>query len=351
MVLATAAIIALAPDAWLERRLVTAEDGAAPPALVAREHAAPLAPVPEGPVVPVEAAAQPAPASAAHAAREPVPAPWAHAPSMLAGAPLPPYTTASAALLMDEASGAVLYHHNGHTKLPPASLTKIATAIVAIERGNLDEWVTSYVDSRTMRGSTVMGLIPGDQFTLRDLLYGLMLPSGNDAALAIGRHVSGSDAAFVAEMNALVQRLGLRDSYFANPHGLSGSGHGASAYDLAMLSRYAMTLPDFRVIVAAPSWTANGSRRIPMFNLMNGVLYGVPGADGVKSGYTRSAGRTMVASATRDGQRLYAVVMNDAAREADVYALLQWGFTAFEWSDVSVALSQESGAAAPAPAS
>jgi D-alanyl-D-alanine carboxypeptidase (penicillin-binding protein 5/6) len=270
---------------------------------------------------------------------------------MLAGAALPPYTTAAAALLMDESSGAVLYHHNGHAKLPPASLTKIATAIVAIERGNLDDWVTSTVDSRTMRGSTVMGLIPGDQFTLRDLLYGLMLPSGNDAALAIGRHVAGSDAAFVAEMNALVERLDLRDSYFANPHGLSGMGHGASAYDLAMLSRYAMTLPEFRAIVAAPTWTASGSRQIPMFNLMNGILHGVPGADGVKSGYTRSAGRTMVASATRNGQRLYAVVMNDAAREADVYALLEWGFAAFEWDDVSVALSPESGSAAPAPAS
>jgi D-alanyl-D-alanine carboxypeptidase (penicillin-binding protein 5/6) len=289
-------------------------------------------------------------AAAPEKPRELVPAAWTAVPRMAAGAPLPPYTYGAAALLLDEGSGEVLYHHNGHTPLGPASLTKIATAIVAIERSNLDDWVTSNVDSRTMRGSTVMGLIPGDQFTLRDLLYGLMLPSGNDAALAIGRHVSGSDAEFVAEMNALLDRLGLTESHFANPHGLNGPGHATSAYDLAMLSRYAMTLPDFRAIVAAQSWTASGSRRIPMYNLMGGVLYAVPGADGIKSGYTRTAGRTMVASATRNGRRLFAVVLNDSAREADVAALLNWGFAAFEWQTATVATVPEPAPLEPPPA-
>src|SRR5205823_13637547 len=121
-----------------------------------------------------------------------------------------------------------------------------------------DQWVTNDVDSRAMRGSTVMGLIPGDQFTLRDLLYGMILPSGNDAALAIGRAVSGSDAAFVEQMNALVERLGLNESHFVNPHGLNAVGHETSAYDLAVLARYAMTLPEFRTIVSTTAWTARG---------------------------------------------------------------------------------------------
>jgi D-alanyl-D-alanine carboxypeptidase len=177
-----------------------------------------------------------------------------------------------------------------------------------------------------------------------------MLPSGNDAALAIARHVAGSDAAFVAEMNALIERLGLTESRFVNPHGLGGAGHASSAHDLAMLARYAMTLPEFRAVVSAPAWTASGSRNVPMYNLMNGVLYGVPGADGVKSGYTRSAGRTMVASAVRDGRRLYAVVLNDPAREADVLALLNWGFSAFDWQDAAVALGPELPALEPPPA-
>ncbi len=232
--------------------------------------------------------------------------------------------------MIDEASGAVLYDKDAHLALPPASLTKIATAIVALERGDLDAWVDIDVDSRTMRGSTVMGLIPGDRFRLVDLLYGMMLPSGNDAALAIGRHISGSDFAFVAEMNALLGRLGLRDSHFANPHGLGNRDHVVSAYDLAMLSRYAMTLPGFYELVNARSWTARGSRTLSFSNI-NSLLGFYAGADGIKTGYTRSAGSTLAASAWRDGHRVYVVVLNSPSRYEDARLLLNWAFANFAW--------------------
>jgi D-alanyl-D-alanine carboxypeptidase len=259
----------------------------------------------------------------------PVPAAWAAAPERT-GRSEPPEISALAAIVLDEASAGVLYEKNAREMLPPASLTKIVTAVLALERGDPDAWVDIDVDGQNMPRSTVMGIVPGDRFRLRDLLYGLMLPSGNDAALAIGRHISGSDEAFVAEMNALAPRLGLGESHFANPHGLGSPGHAASAYDLAMFSRYAMMVPGFADIVRAPVWTAQGSRTLSFGNI-NRFLFNYQGADGIKTGYTRSAGQTLVASATRQGQRLYVVVMNAPARDSDARRLLDWAFSEYRW--------------------
>ena len=273
----------------------------------------------------------PAPAPAPVVAAEPLPRPWAPAPALKdRAAPAPP-VSAFAAVVVDEASNTVLFDKDAHLALAPASVTKIATLILALEHGDLDQWVVTDVDSASMRGSTVMGLEPGDGFPLRDLLYGLMLPSGNDAALAIGRTVAGSDPAFVAQMNGLLARFGLTDSHFSNPHGLGGPDHNASAYDLAELARYGMSLPGFREISTAPFWTARGTRNIPLSNI-NTFLYGYRGADGVKTGYTRRAGPTMVASATRDGHRLFAVVLNAPDRNNDAGKLLTWAFTNFSWA-------------------
>jgi D-alanyl-D-alanine carboxypeptidase len=237
-------------------------------------------------------------------------------------------------VLLDDASGAVLYQSNAHAQLAPASLTKIATAAVALERGNLDGVVEAgEVDSRTFPpDSTVMGLLPGDRFSLRDLLYGLMLPSGNDAAIVIGRTIAGSDPAFVDDMNALASRLGLRDTHFANAHGLAAIAHYSSAYDLAVLCRYAMTLPEFRTIASADQWTAHGSRDLPMYSLITDTRWRIPGSDAGKSGFTDSAGRTLVISAERDGHRLYAVLLNDKYTEDDAAALIDWGFANFAWT-------------------
>ena len=135
-----------------------------------------------------------------------------------------------------------------------------------------------------------------------------MLPSGNDAALAIGRHLTGSDEGFVFAMNTLLHRLGLEDSNFENPHGLDEAGHRASAYDLAMLARYGMTLPEFESVVGETYWTAQGSRTLTMHN-GNRLLGSYPDVDGVKTGFTDEAGLTLVASATREGRRLFVVLL------------------------------------------
>lgn len=242
-----------------------------------------------------------------------------------------PAVNASAVLVMDEASGAVLFEQNAEAQLAPASLTKIATAVVALQAGGLERWHdTIATDSRTMTSSTVMGLVSGDYFTLRDLLYGLMLPSGNDAAIEIARKVSGSEAAFVADMNHLAQTLNLQETHFQNPHGLGASNHVTSAYDLAVLTRYAFTVPGFAELAAARSWVARGGRTIAMANL-NSLVNSYPGADGVKVGYTRRAGRTLVASATRNGHRVIVVILNDNESQADGAKLLDWAFAGHQW--------------------
>jgi D-alanyl-D-alanine carboxypeptidase (penicillin-binding protein 5/6) len=243
---------------------------------------------------------------------------------------LVPYVDAAAVVIMDEASGAVLWENNSEAPLAPASLTKIATAVIALQSGGLDRVFTSDVDSKAMTGQSVMGLVPGDQFTLHDLLYGLMLPSGNDAALVIARGIAGSDAAFVAKMNLLATALGLMETRFVNPHGLSASGHETSAYDLAVLTRYAMSVPGFAELAGAYSWTARGSRTIGMYNA-NAFVSRYSGGDGVKVGYTRRAGHTLVASATRSGHRVYAVLLNAPNSQADAAKLLDWAFANYTW--------------------
>ena len=184
-------------------------------------------------------------------------------------------------LVVDDASGAMLAEKNARQRLAPASLTKITTAILAIEGMEPATVVTTDVDSRTMIDSSVMGLVPGDCFTVNDLLYGLMLPSGNDVALALGRYEAGSDAAFVHKMNTLVKRLGLTDTTYTDPHGLDDPQHLSSAYDIAMLSRYGMSLPQFRSVVKTTSYTARGSRTLSMLNT-NSLLSSYANADGVK---------------------------------------------------------------------
>ncbi len=258
----------------------------------------------------------------------PPPRPSSAAPTLIGVAA--PSVDAAAAVVVDEASGAVLFDLNAHARLAPASLTKIATAILAIEGSDLDGWVANQIDFRDMPGSSLMGLLPGDCFPVRDLLHGLMLPSGNDAALALAQHLAGSEDAFAASMNALVARLGLAETRFENPHGLDAAGHLSSAYDLAMLARYGMALPDFAATVGAPGWTAVGSREVTMRNV-NRFLTSYPDADGVKTGFTGDAGRTLVASATRDGRRLYVVLLDAPSRFDDAAALLDWAFAQHRW--------------------
>jgi D-alanyl-D-alanine carboxypeptidase (penicillin-binding protein 5/6) len=243
---------------------------------------------------------------------------------------LPPPLTAQAAVVVDGDTGRVLLDLGAHQRRPPASTTKIMTAILAIERGGLDETVVSDVDATHMTGSSVMGLRPGVAITVRDLLYGLMLPSGNDAAVQLAEHDGGSVGAFVDGMNAKARELGLLDTHYVNPHGLSDSQHYSSAYDLARLARFAMRNPQFAEIVIARRWHLSPPSDYDLTN-GNTLLGAYPGADGVKIGWTEDAGWTLVASAVRNGHRLFVTVLNSRDRDADAAALLDWAFGTYDW--------------------
>ncbi len=248
----------------------------------------------------------------------------------------PPRVTARQIAVVDEASGLLLYGLDPHASEPPASTTKIATAAVALERASdLDAKVRVTVDGGAMAvrdGSSIMGLVPGSQLSVRTLLYGLLLPSGNDAAEQLALALAPSREQYVAWMNDLASRLGLHDTRFRNPSGLDDDGHEASAYDLAQLARYAMRNPTFRAIVSTTSYRAEGL----LLEGHNPLLGAYPGADGVKTGSTDLAGRTMVASATRNGHRVYVVVMHSDDLLADCSALFDWSWRSFAWSAVAV---------------
>jgi D-alanyl-D-alanine carboxypeptidase (penicillin-binding protein 5/6) len=255
------------------------------------------------------------------------------------GRPLPvaPEISAKAAIVVEYPSGRILYEKGSRERLPMASTTKIATAILAIEYGKLSDVVT--VGPKDLVRGSKMGLRDGEQQTLKNLLYGLMLPSGNDAAMTIARHLGTVSApkgmstgdpmrTFVAMMNRRVERMGLKDTHFANPHGLDAKGHYSSAYDLVSLTWYAMRFDTFNEIVKQPSYNAPGH---PLKNI-NKLIGTYSGADGVKTGYTRRAGLCLISSATRNGKRVIAVVLNAPKWTEDSGALLDYGFATLDAS-------------------
>jgi len=246
----------------------------------------------------------------------------------------PPPITAQAAVVVDAESGEVLWGLNEHERRAPASTTKIMTGILAIEAGDLDRVVTAEVDASQMVGSSVMGLRPGVQITVRDLLYGLMLPSGNDAAVELARAVDGDIGRFVDRMNRKAAELGLRDTHFMNPHGLDKRDHFSSAHDLAMLGRYAMGNEMFRQVAGAQYWQLSPPSDYGLAN-GNTLLNPATGVDGVKIGWTGRAGWTFVASAVRDGRRLIVTVLNSQDRNADAGALLDWAYASHDWIGVT----------------
>lgn len=238
----------------------------------------------------------------------------------------PPDLSAAAALLADETTGQVLLEKNAHERRAVASTTKIMTALVTLERARLDEEVV-VSPAAAYTGGNVVGLVPGERLTVWSLLHGLLLNSGNDAATALAEHVAGSVAAFAELMNAKAQALGMADTHFVNPHGLDAEGHYSTAYDLWLLTREAMRNPTFREIVAKATWT-EGTRT---YVNLNPLLLRYPGADGVKTGTSDWAGECLVASATRRGHRLVAVVLHSQDRYGDAAALLDYGFAAYDW--------------------
>ncbi|OMF91989.1 D-alanyl-D-alanine carboxypeptidase family protein [Paenibacillus sp. FSL R7-0273] len=236
-------------------------------------------------------------------------------------------THARAAALIDVESGRLLYSSRGDEPMLIASLTKIMTAIVAIENGDLTSEVKVGKNAFAKEGSSLY-LKLGEEMLLEDMLYGLMLRSGNDAATAIAEHVGGSEQGFVHLMNAKAEELGLKNTHFANPHGLDAEGHYSSANDMAVLTAYAMHNPAFKEIVKTQEKTADNPYEKWDYKWANKnkMLRLYEGADGVKTGYTKKAMRCLVSSATRGGQQLVAVTLNDGNDWNDHAALLNFGF-------------------------
>jgi D-alanyl-D-alanine carboxypeptidase (penicillin-binding protein 5/6) len=252
----------------------------------------------------------------------------------------PPEVRAGAAVLADLDTGQVLYGANQGERLPIASLTKIMTALVTLERARPSEVVTvsaGAADPGPVVGVSQLGLVPGERITVEQLLYALLLQSANDAALALAEHVSGTVESFVTAMNRRAQRLGLTATRFASPNGLDDVGY-SSAGDLAAITRAAFDEPLFAQIVETkyhtePPPQAGGVPRT--IQNRNVLLWLYPGATGVKTGFTSAAGFCVVATAERNGLRLVAVVLGEPAEPfSDAAALLNYGFTAFEHREV-----------------
>ena len=227
-------------------------------------------------------------------------------------------------ILMEEKSGKVLVEKNSHLEMPIASTTKIMTALIAIERGNLDKLVEVSDESINIEGSSIY-LKHGELISLRDLLYGLMLRSGNDSAVAIACEVSGSEAEFVNLMNKKAKEIGAYNTNFVNPHGLHNENHYSSAYDLALITREAFKSKDFEEIAKAKSYRSSREENSYFVN-KNKTIFEYDGGDGVKIGYTTSSGRCLVSSATKDNMRLIAVSLKAGDWFNDNYKLMDYGF-------------------------
>ena len=245
-----------------------------------------------------------------------------------------PGLKARSAILMDFKTGQVLYENKARLRCAPASTTKIMTAILAVESGRLDE-VAKVSPRAASTGGSSMHLYPGQLITIRELLTGLLLRSGNDAAVAIAEYLAGSEAAFVEQMNRKALIIGAGDTHFCNPHGLSTAGHYSSAYDLALMARYALASPLFAEIVGTKETTIDwqdrrGQEKDINLRNTNKLLWMLEEADGVKTGTTSAAGPCLVSSATRANQKLIAVVLHDTSRWYDSMQLLKYGFDNFE---------------------
>lgn len=245
-----------------------------------------------------------------------------------------PRIFSASAIIIDKSTGRVLYEKNGYSRRPMASTTKIMTAILALENGKLFDTVTVSQRSARVGGSNIH-LVKGEKISLNDLLYGLMLSSGNDAAIAIAEHIGGSVENFAELMTNKAHAIGAANSAFKTPHGLDKDGHYSTAYDLAIMARYALKIKKFAEIVSTRQTVISNGKRLSNTNEM---LNGYPGADGVKTGYTGKGGRCLVTSATRNGWQLISVVLGSASRQiraSDSSKLLNYAFNNYKMININ----------------
>ncbi|MGB8956133.1 MAG: D-alanyl-D-alanine carboxypeptidase family protein, partial [Tumebacillaceae bacterium] len=245
--------------------------------------------------------------------------------------------SAQSAAVVDVQTGRLLYEKNGDERMLIASLTKVITAIVAIESGvDLNSEVTVSSRAAGKEGSSIY-LKVGEKQKLIDLLYAVMLRSGNDAATAVAEHVGKTEAKFVEMMNAKVAELGLTGTHFANPHGLDAKEHYSTAHDMAILTAYALRNPTFAEIVRTqvkkiPMPGESWDRK--MYN-KNKMLTRYDGADGVKTGYTKAAGRCLASSATKDGRQLVVLTLDASSDWVDHERLLDYGFQTYHSQSIA----------------
>ena len=238
-----------------------------------------------------------------------------------------PDVTAHAAILIEAVSGRVLYEKNANVQKPPASTTKIATAILALEMGKPQEEAKVSLRAASVGGSSLY-LSPGEELYLIDLIKGALVKSGNDAAVTIAEHVAGSEALFSYCLNQKVRLVGGWQTNFVNPHGMPREEHYSSARDLALLARYALQNPAFAEIVRMREITipCQDGQWVRTLTNTNKLLEKYPWADGVKTGTTIAAGACLVGSATKNGHHLITVVLHSGDRFSDTINLLEYGF-------------------------
>ncbi|HHY26651.1 MAG TPA: D-alanyl-D-alanine carboxypeptidase [Desulfitobacterium dehalogenans] len=248
-----------------------------------------------------------------------------------------PEVSSEGAILIDITTGQTLFAKNSDHPFEPASTTKIMSALIALEKGNLNDMVTagpSVLNQELAQGTRIY-LEPGEQVTLGNLLYALLLNSANDAAVAIAEHIGGDIQGFTDLMNAKAKEIGALNTSFKNPSGLSADGHLTTARDLAMIARFAYQNPVFRDYVKTKTKIIPRNREnIPaeMYNI-NEFIWTDPTVTGMKTGYTSSAGNTYVATAERDGRALLGVVLKSPSKTSiytDMRKLFEYGFTNFE---------------------
>lgn len=232
--------------------------------------------------------------------------------------------SANNAVLIEQSTGRVLFEKDAHSRESIASITKVMTAIIAIESGQLDEKALASRNAIYTEGSSIY-LEQGERMKLEDLVYGLMLRSGNDAAVAIAEHVGGSEEGFVYLMNEKANWLGMTNTHFDNPHGLDSDNHYSSAYDMAILMAYAMENETFREISGTTSYKPDG-RTYSWQNKNKLLTQYYDHCTGGKTGFTKKTGRTLVTTASKDGMNLIAVTLDAPDDWRDHIAMYEWGF-------------------------